>query len=128
MDMVPGSPQFLAVLLVMYLVFVNLLTLILFRVDALRAEADESRVSESLLLIFATLGGSVAAKLAERKLATVTRTATFCPTLSLVVMSQLAAGMILNTDKGQTMVIDLGSSAVQMVASLATPTVAGQNG
>lgn len=128
MQMLPGSPQFLALSLVLYLVFVNGLTLFLYAVDARRRAADEWPVPESTLLLLACFGGTPAAMMAARWLDREPRPATFSGTLNLIVATHLMAAITLDTQKGQAMVIDLGHSTARLVAQLLPAPHAGENG
>lgn len=126
MQILPGSPAFLALSLLLYFVLVNCLTFLLFQIDARRAEADERRIPESMLLVLSAFGGTPAAKLAARWVDHENRNECFSGTLNLIVAAHLMTAVTLNTAKGQEMVLDFGHSTAQIVTTLTSAPPAGQ--
>jgi uncharacterized membrane protein YsdA (DUF1294 family) len=120
MQILPGSPAFLALSLLLYFVLVNCLTFLLFQIDACRVETDERRIPESMLLLLSAFGGTPAAKLASRWVDRENRNECFSGTLNLIVAAHLMTAVTLNTTKGQEMVLDLGHSTAQLVGTLAS--------
>ncbi|RLJ41387.1 uncharacterized membrane protein YsdA (DUF1294 family) [Litoreibacter meonggei] len=74
-----------------YLGLVNLLTYILFAFDKRRSRARGRRVSESNLLLWSAVGGTPAAKLAQRRLRHKTVKQPFARQLNLIVWLQVLA-------------------------------------
>lgn len=128
MPIQPDSPMMMAVAVLLYLAFVNALTALLFRLDALRAEAEERRVPETTLHLIALAGGSLAAKLAQRSADFAPHSRSFGDTLNLIVAVQVGCIAILQTQKGQQMVATLGASTVQIAAALVRQAMPGMNG
>ena len=128
MPIEPGSPWVMTIAVLLYLLFVNALTLLLFQIDAERAGAGERRVPERMFYLLSLAGGSLTAKLADRSQGLGTRSPGFRDTLNLLVAAQLAAVAILQTQKGQDMVINFGSSTVQIASLIVQQTGIGSHG
>lgn len=77
----------------MFLVLVNLMTLLCFQHDKQRAVTGGRRVRESDLLLLAFIGGSPAALLARRMFRHKTRKEPFSTYLLLIVMVQVGAAL-----------------------------------
>ena len=82
------------VLILFYLVAVNLIAFVAFRVDKQRAIENEWRMSEGHLLALALFGGWGGAKLAQRRYRHKTRKQPFCAILNFVPMFWLATALL----------------------------------
>ncbi len=76
-----------------YFCGINVLTWILFWSDKRRAGNGHWRIPESRLLTFAALGGSPAAKLAQKILRHKTRKRPFIIFLNTIIVVQIAGGL-----------------------------------
>ena len=92
----PGTTGFLALCLIGYFLLANGLAYAAFAIDKRRAIKNEWRIPERSLLLLATLGGWIGAKLAQRRLRHKTRKQPFglLLNLSVLVLPGLFATML----------------------------------
>ena len=81
---------FLALIVAVWLVWINVLTARLFAEDKVRAEEGAWRISEGTLLFYAFIGGSAGAKWAQRRYRHKTRKQPFAASLNTMVGVNLA--------------------------------------
>ncbi|MDZ4391700.1 DUF1294 domain-containing protein [Cypionkella sp.] len=97
----PGTTAFAALCLAGYLLLANALAYTAFAVDKSRAIRAERRIPERSLLILATLGGWIGAKLAQHRLRHKTRKQPFGILLNLsvlVIPGLIATAILLQSD------------------------------
>ena len=97
----PGTTGFLALCLAGYILLANTLAYTAFAVDKSRATRAEARIPERSLLILATLGGWLGAKIAQHRLRHKTRKQPFGILLNLSVLflpGLFATALILQSD------------------------------
>ncbi len=97
----PGTTAFAALCLAGYILLANTLAYTAFAVDKSRAINAESRIPERSLLILATLGGWIGAKIAQHRLRHKTRKQPFGILLNLSVLiipGLIAAAAVLQSD------------------------------
>ncbi|MEP3347055.1 MAG: DUF1294 domain-containing protein [Litoreibacter sp.] len=73
-----------------YLALVNVFTFVLFAFDKRRAKTRGRRIRESNLLMWAAVGGTLAAKYAQRRLRHKTTKQPFARQLNLIIWAQVA--------------------------------------
>lgn len=97
----PGTPAFAALCLAGYILLANGLAYTAFAVDKSRAINAQGRIPERSLLILATLGGWLGAKIAQHRLRHKTRKQPFGILLNLSVLvlpGLIATALILQSD------------------------------
>lgn len=94
-DFTPGSTGFLLLCLAGYLLLANGMAFAAFAIDKRRALNGDWRIPERTLLLLATLGGWIGAKLAQRRYRHKTRKQPFRTLLdlSVLVLPALAGGL-----------------------------------
>ncbi|WP_235815573.1 DUF1294 domain-containing protein [Cypionkella psychrotolerans] len=121
----PGTTGFAALCLAAYLLLANVLAYAAFAVDKSRAICAERRIPERSLLILATLGGWIGAKLAQHRLRHKTRKQPFGILLNLSVLiipGLIATAIILQSDLTWARLTTQASTTAQSL--LATGTTA----
>ena len=81
--------------IILYLVFINIVTILVWRADKRAAQRGEWRWRESVLFVLAVIGGSIGAVIAMHALRHKTRKAAFRIGLPLILILQLAAAVFL---------------------------------
>ena len=97
----PGTTAFAALCLAAYILLANTLAYTAFAVDKSRAIRAERRIPERSLLILATLGGWIGAKIAQHRLRHKTRKQPFGTLLNLSVLiipGLIATASLLQSD------------------------------
>jgi len=97
-----------------YLALVNLLTYVLFAFDKRRARTRGRRIRESNLLMWSAVGGTPAAKLAQRRLRHKTVKQPFARQLNLIIWGQILLVVFVAVPQVRTLLWD----AVDLVKGL----------
>lgn len=121
MYLVPGTPEFLLLCLMLWLALVNGLSVLVFGIDKRRAQAGAWRLPERLLLGLALIGGWPGAKLGQALFRHKTRKMSFRWRLDAIGLMQAAALALVLTPAGGW----LTARAQGLVAQL-TPSDAAQ--
>ena len=119
----PGTTGFAALCLAAYLLLANILAYTAFAVDKSRAIHAERRIPERSLLILATLGGWIGAKIAQHRLRHKTRKQPFGILLNLSVLvlpGLIATAIILQSDLTWDKVSTQASTTAQSLLATTT--------
>lgn len=121
----PGTTAFAVLCLAAYALLANALAYVAFAVDKSRAINTQGRIPERSLLILATLGGWLGAKIAQHRLRHKTRKQPFGILLNLSVLvlpGLCATGLILQSDLTWDKVsAHVSTTAQGLFASSGTP-------
>lgn len=109
----PGTPAFVALCLAGYALLTNALAYTAFAVDKSRAIRAQRRIPERSLLILATMGGWIGAKIAQHRLRHKTRKQPFALLLNL-------SGLVLPGLVATALVLQSGLTWDQLRAQLHT--------
>lgn len=121
----PGTPAFMALCVAAYILLANALAYAAFAIDKSRAIRAQARIPERSLLILASLGGWIGAKIAQHRLRHKTRKQPFGILLNLSVLiipGLIATALILQSDLTWDKVSSQASTTAQsLFASTSAP-------